>query len=231
MELVKLTEVGRLSQYSEEVVLAAIEDKLAPAIEDAPALDNETTKPKTPVSPLRKSLGEHLRRSLDKEGRPVRVTAKMHPRDGATDSVPGSTTEAPTTVQQVPLRRGKDIPPDLPIPPDLLNLVERGAPLSREQATQVRLAAKSLVRLKTFSQSPQVLGILVRLIRAALAAFPDGSREYEDTLKLLAGSVRYGISFNDSFLNRSETAELLGKLEKARRRRSSSGSHLPNCEH
>lgn len=212
MELVKLTEVGRLTQYSDDVVLAAIKDKLTVAIENTPALETDNPDPSTLEPPRGQLSGEYLRRSVDKEGRPARVTAELHTAD------PGS-----MPIRPFPLRRKGFDSSDLPIPRDLIDIAERGDRLSREQAEQIRVAAKLLVQTK-FSRPRYMLDTLILLLRAALAVAPGGSSEYADTIQLLADALRsraYYSNRDDPDRRRwprDQTVELLRELESARRR-------------
>jgi hypothetical protein len=180
MELVKLTEIGRLADYSEEEILATIENKL-----HAESSNRTTPELDTPTH----------------GGIQIDGSSGVMIGDGAT-------------------QHNKFGKPDFE---DLLDhaarALARGKPSSPEQAKGDRALAEGLFDRARMGGRPEDLEAAIKLARSALAATPQDSPMYAETVQQLATALQFRYYFSEAETDRDEIAALLSQLEDVRRRR------------
>ena len=205
MELVKLTEVGRLSQYSEEEILTAIEARIG-----AP-------KDLATASPPAVSADRRLALPLPPVRAPEIDNPSAVPSHEDADFVPQR------KVEQDDARRLFESWLDEVDRTNLVEAVELAEKMLRKPVPEQKLgvlqyAAISLRGHVQRSESDEILEILILVQRAILSGTPKDSPYYPTEVERLASALKMRAYRNNDLFDHSEAVDLISELEDARRR-------------
>jgi hypothetical protein len=198
MELIKLSEVGRLADYSEEEILAAIENKLRA----------ETFN--TPIEPLDSGDDQYFHWHASHSR--AKWRRREYIRWSDTDDTESIDRDNSVEAEGV----GQDYDDDSSVH-DRLNLDNLSSAASPEQAKELRASVAELLKQARMLGQTADLDVSIKSIRKALAAVPQDSPEYAEVVQLLAGAVQFRYSISEDQMGDDEIATLLSELESARR--------------
>lgn len=220
MELVKLTEVGRLTQYSEAVILASIEAKLR----------GQPGEMEVPLPSPQPRDAQNLPISSEKDVNRSRYEVNSDDliiRPAPSSRGPGEDLGGPAMFSPPPGRTKRKDNWDhsaLDRPVRQAKSALQGASLLPDQVDQLRSAVASLRSNGTFPSSVETNDTIILLLRGILAATPKESPMYPRAITELADALKFRSYFSNSAADRDKAVELVKELEEARRRRDDYGS-------
>jgi hypothetical protein len=202
VELVKLSEVGRLAGYSDEEILAAIENRIT----------TQNTVPSSPEPPLLLPSSDTISSSTrvkpaDMSDEPIESTPEWTARRVTNDH---DREESPNGRPNLPV----DLNATIKDARTALAETEQSSP---NYSTALRSLGNLLFERVRLEGKPDDLESSISVLRQALTSTPRYSSMYTQVLNDLATALRFRYYFSGATADQEEITTLLEQLEAARR--------------